>query len=141
MDFRSPDAQCLVHQIADSDQWFADSLCIELVRRKGRAIDNVGNGIHALDSPTGRDRPHLRILEGIRKQVGEGLGQGGITAFGLGADGVEVYEPRLEECPRHCLQRLVHPPVQSDLAVQSAENVGDGPLFWERWNWYGNRAK
>ena len=32
---------------------------------------------------------------------------------------------------RHRLQRLVHPPVQFDLVVERAENVGDGALFGE----------
>ena len=83
--------------------------------------------------PPLRNLPQLRVLEGIREQVGEGLGQAGVAAFGLGADGVEVHEPRLEERPRHRLQRLVHPPVQLDLVVQRAEDVGDGALFVERW--------
>ena len=60
-----------------------------------------------------------------------GLGRPGSRPFGLGADGVEVHEPRLEKRPRHRLQRLVHPPVQFDLVVQRAEDVGDGALFGE----------
>src|SRR5690606_10181837 len=60
------------------------------------------------------------------EEVGEGLGEAGVAAFGLGADGVEVHEPRLEQRPRHRLQRLAHPPVQLDLVVQRAEDVGDG---------------
>src|SRR5690606_9302097 len=67
------------------------------------------------------------------EEVGEGLGEAGVAAFGLGADGVEVHEPRLEQRPRHRLQRLAHPPVQLDLVVQRAEDVGDGALFVERW--------
>ena len=66
------------------------------------------------------------------KRSAKGLGQAGVAAFGLGADGVEVHEPRLEERPRHRLQRLVHPPVQLDLVVQRAEDVGDGALLVER---------
>jgi hypothetical protein len=57
------------------------------------------------------------------------LRQAGVAAVGLGADGVEVHEPRLEERPRHRLQRLVHPPVQLDLVVQRAENASNGTLF------------
>ena len=58
--------------------------------------------------------------------------QAGVAAFGFGADGIEVDEPRLEDRPRDRLQRLVHPPVQFDLVVQRAEDVGDGALFWQR---------
>jgi hypothetical protein len=57
---------------------------------------------------------------------------GGRGEIHLGADGVEVHEPRLEERPRHRFQRLVHPPVQLDLVVQRAKDVGDGALFRER---------
>jgi hypothetical protein len=67
------------------------------------------------------------------------LGQAGVAAFGLGADGVEVHEPRLEERPRHRLQRLVHPPVQLDLVVQRAEDVGDGALLRQRGDFNGDR--
>ena len=74
----------------------------------------------------------IQIIKCTWEEVGEGLGQAGVAAFGLGADGVEVHEPRLEERPRHRLQRLVHPPVQLDLVVQRAEDVGDGALFVER---------
>ena len=51
----------------------------------------------------------------------------------FGADGVEIYKPRLEQRLRHPLQRLVHPPVQFDLIVQRAENVGDLALFGKGW--------
>ena len=50
---------------------------------------------------------------------------------GLGTDRVEVDEPGLEERPRHLFQRLVHAPVQLDLVVQRAEDVGDGVLILE----------
>src|SRR2546426_7804299 len=49
-----------------------------------------------------------------------------------GADRVEVHEPRLEERPRHRLQRLVHSPVEFDLVIQRAEDMGDGALFGRR---------
>src|SRR5207249_3939762 len=48
---------------------------------------------------------------------------------GLGANGIEVHEPRLEESPRDRFQRLVHTAVQFDLVVQRAKDVGDGTLF------------
>jgi hypothetical protein len=52
-------------------------------------------------------------------------------ALHLGADGLEVHEPHLEEGLGHRLQRLAHPPVQLDLVVQRAEDVGNGALFWK----------
>lgn len=55
-----------------------------------------------------------------------------MAPVGLGADGIEIHEPRLEECPRHRLQCLIHPAVQLDLVVQRAEDLGDGALFGER---------
>ena len=82
--------------------------------------------------PPLRNLPQLRVLEGIREQVGEGLRQSGVAALGLGADRIKVHEPRLEERPRHRLQRLIHPPVQLDLVVQRAEDVSDGALFGKR---------
>ena len=87
---------------------------------------------NALDLPPLRNLAQLGVLEAVGEEVGEGLGQARVAAFGLGADGVEVHEPRLEERPRHRLQRLVHPPVQLDLVVQRAEDVGDGALFRNR---------
>ena len=41
-----------------------------------------------------------------------------LLAGSLGADGVEVHEPALEDRPRHRFERLVNPPVQLDLVVQ-----------------------
>ena len=97
-------------------------------------LDNVAKDLRF---PPLRDLAQLGVFEGVGEEVGEGLGQAGIAAFGFGADGVEVHEPRLEEGPRHCLQRLVHPPVQLDLVVQRAENVGDGALLreWRQGYW------
>ena len=43
--------------------------------------------------PAPRNLPQLRVLEGIREEVGEGLGQAGVAAVGRGVDGVEVHEP------------------------------------------------
>ena len=64
------------------------------------------------------------------RQAGDGLA-GAPSAFHLGADGVEVDEPGLEKGPGHLLKGLVHPPVELDLVVEGAEDVGDGPLFGE----------
>ncbi len=82
-----------------------------------------------LTLPPLRNLAEFGVDEAGGEEVGEGLGEAGVAAFGLGADGVEVHEPRLEERARHRLQRLVHPPVQLDLVVQRAEDVGDGALF------------
>ena len=57
-----------------------------------------------------------------------------VAEGGLGAHGVEIDEPGFEQRPRHGLQRFVHAPVQFDLVVQRAQDVGDGALFGERWD-------
>jgi hypothetical protein len=40
-----------------------------------------------------------------------------------------VDEPRLEQRPRHRLERRVHFAVQLDLVVERAEDAGDGALL------------
>ena len=82
-----------------------------------------------LDLPPLRNLAEFGVDEAVREEVGEVLGEAGVAAFGLGADGVEVHEPRLEERPRHRLQRLAHAAVELDLVVQRAEDLGDGALF------------
>ena len=69
------------------------------------------------------------IFEAGGEEVGDGFGEARVAAFGLGVDGIKVHEPRLEQRLRHRLQRLVYPPVQVDLVVQRAEDVGDRALF------------
>ncbi len=93
--------------------------------------------------PPLRNLAEFGVDEAGGEEVGEGLGEAGVAAFGLGADGVEVHEPRLEERPRHRLQRLAHPPVQLDLVVQRAEDVGDGALFEvaEAAEWHVTRSR
>ena len=87
-----------------------------------------------LHLPPPRYRPQLRVHERVREEGGGGgVHSGGLAAFGFGADGVEVHEPALEERPRHLLQRLAHPPVQLDLVVQRAEDVGNALLLGEGW--------
>ena len=63
----------------------------------------------------------------------EGVMGGVVSEGGLGAHGVEIDEPGFEQCPRHGLQGLVHAPVQFDLVVQRAQDVGDGALFGKWW--------
>jgi hypothetical protein len=51
--------------------------------------------------------------------------------FELGANRLEVHEPRFEQRVRDCLQRLAHASVQFDFVVQRAENVGNRALLGE----------
>ena len=55
---------------------------------------------------------------------------------GLGADGVEVHEPALENRTRHLFQRSVYPLIQLYLVVQRARGAGDGLLFIKLRNRY-----
>ena len=100
---------------------------------------NVSRKIGSVSYPPAlRDRAEGRVLERIWEEAGGGGGHAdGLTAGGFGGHWVEVHEPRLEQRPRHPLQRLVHPPVQLDLVVQRAENAGDSFLLpttreWEQ---------
>lgn len=43
----------------------------------------------------------------------------------------KVHEPRFEKGAGHLLQRLAHAPVQFNLVVQCAQDVGNGALFGE----------
>jgi len=96
--------------------------------------------------PPLRNLAQFGVFEGVREQFcdfGFKLWAGGAADLligpvgvraadgGLGADGVEVHEPALEDRPCHFLQRLVHFSVQLDLVVQRAENAGDGLLLEE----------
>ena len=87
------------------------------------------SGISPSSESTSRSGKEVVVLGG---EAGERLA-GAPSAVHLGADRVEVHEPRLEQRPRHLLQRLVHPPVQLDLVVERSEDVGDGALFGEGW--------
>jgi len=49
-------------------------------------------------------------------------------AFGEAIFG-SIHESRLEDRRHDGLQCLVHPPIQLDLVVQRAEDVGDGSLY------------
>ena len=70
------------------------------------------------------------ILEGVGEEGGGGgVHAGGLAAVGFGPHGVEVDKPTLEDRPGHRFERLIHPPVQLDLVVQRAEDVGDGLLL------------
>src|SRR5207244_1866513 len=82
--------------------------------------------VYSPHAPPLRNLAKLRVHEAGRKEVGEGLGESDVAAFGLGADGVEIDEPRLEQRQRHRFQCLVHTSVQLNLVVQRAEDVGDG---------------
>src|SRR5665647_509555 len=94
---------------------------------------------HDGDNPALGDLAEFGVDEAVWEQVGEVLGETGVAALSLGADGVEVHEPRLEECARHLLEGFVHAAVELDFVVESAEDVGDAALFGEGWeiDWQG----
>ena len=79
--------------------------------------------------PSLGDLSDIRVLKSAGEKIGKSLRKTGIAAVGLGANGIEVHEPRLEESPRDRFQRLVHPPIQLDLVVQRAKDIGNGALF------------
>ena len=98
------------------------------------------------DPPPARRRAGALVLPtppqgGSDSCVGWGIGLGfcevlltkrkmGVVALqgGFCMDGVEIDEPGFEQRPRHRFQGLVHAPVQIDLVVQRAQDVGDGTL-------------
>jgi hypothetical protein len=55
------------------------------------------------------------------------------AAVELGADGIEVDEPALEECSGSGLERGIHPPVQLDLVIQRTQHLGNPLLLGEGW--------
>ena len=61
-----------------------------------------------------------------------GVGPAGMLAAhgGLGTHRIKVHKPRLEERPRHRLQRIVPLPVQLNLVIQRAQDVRDCPLLF-----------
>jgi hypothetical protein len=124
---------CQTRRRINRDETKNASLLREII-----ATFQLQNSTQRPDIPTFWSLPQRRIFKCIRKQYsGFNVHAIRLTAFGLGADGVEVHEPRLEQRPRHCLQCLVHLPVQLDLVVQRAEDVGDGALFgqWGNYKW------
>ena len=84
-----------------------------------------------LDLPPLRYLPQLRIDQPVGNRSQRLRRQIGFPALQLGADRTEVHEPVPEDGPCHLLQGLVHPPVQLNLVVQGAEDVGDGLLLGE----------
>src|SRR5581483_5462423 len=81
--------------------------------------------------PSFRDRSELGVDEAGGEEIREGLPNAGLATLHLGADGVEIDEPGLEERPRHRLERFAHLAVELDLVVERAEYVGDRLLFTE----------
>src|SRR4030067_3061565 len=59
--------------------------------------------------PPLRNPPEVGVLEAIGEEVGDGLGQTWIAAFGLGAGGGEIPEPGIKQRPRGRLPRLLSP--------------------------------
>ncbi len=87
-------------------------------------------------SPPLRDLTEFGVDEAVGKE-GEQFGSeteaaadgfGRLAAY-LGADGLEVDKPGLEDRTRDSLQRFVHAAVQFDLVVEGAEDVGDALAF------------
>ncbi len=102
--------------------------CLASLRRRMRQFHRQ------VAPPTLRDFAEFGGLELGGEEGGGGFVEaGGGAAFGLGADGVEIHEPALEQRPRHRLQRRVHPPVQLDLVVQRPKHRRDGFLLGEWW--------
>src|SRR5690554_1061972 len=102
-------------------------------RSRGAPTDDLCQVTDRLYLPPLRNLPELGIDQAVGEEVGEVGREAGVAALHLRADGVETHEPRLEERPRHLLQRLAHPPVQLDLVVERAEDVGDRTLLCQRW--------
>src|SRR5690606_26490107 len=98
-----------------------------LGRRGVRPIEQACTDLlHLYVSPPLRNQPQLRLYEFAWKQLGcFGVHAARVAALGFGANGVEVDEPRLEQRPRHRLERRVHLAVQLDLVVERAEDAGD----------------
>ena len=65
------------------------------------------------------------IVEAVWEKRPDILRKVGRDAFHFGAGRAEIDKPILEDRPRHCLQRLIHPPVQFDLVVERAEDPCD----------------
>src|SRR5258706_7622875 len=84
---------------------------------------------YRIDLPPPGDLAELGVNQAGREQIRNSLGEARVAALGLGADGVEVNEPRPEERMRHRPQRLAHLPVQLDLVVQRAEGPRNRSLF------------
>src|SRR5690606_32960466 len=78
--------------------------------------------------PVFRNLANCRLGEVIREKICDVRRKPGITAIDFGADRIEIHEPRLEQCPRHCFERFDHTAVQLDLVVQGSEDTGDRPL-------------
>src|SRR5215510_1293980 len=124
-DLRFRMVSCQARRRINRDETKNASLLREVI-----ATFQLQNPTQRPDIPTFWSLPQRRIFKCIRKQCGGfNVHASRLTAFDLGANGVEVHEPRLEDRPRHRLQRLVHPPVQLDFVVQRAETMGDGALF------------
>lgn len=88
---------------------------LRLGRARRCSADTINDFANGFDTPSLRDWPECGVREGIGEEFGGGgVHVGGLAAIGLGADGVEVHEPGLEERAGHLLQGLVHPSVQFD---------------------------
>ena len=94
-------------------------------RRDRGGLTSIISGSGTISHPSGifpnsdstslseKDRPHPAAA--------------GIPLLHLGANRVEIHEPRLEQCPRHLLQRLIHAPVEFNFVVEGALGCGRWP--------------
>src|SRR5690606_13060351 len=98
-------------------------------RSRGAPTDDLCQVTDRLYLPPLRNLPELGIHQAVGEEVGEVGREAGVAALHLRADGIEAHEPRLEERPRHLLQRLAHPAVQLDLVVERSEYVCDCTLL------------
>ena len=118
-----------------------ESFCVGLILAQGLgALEGLG-GVLAFDfcpaawGVRGGVVPPPARLRAIAlglptpPQGGSDLGGSVPPEGGFGMNGVEVYEPTLEERPRHFFEGFIHASVEFDLVVQGAEDVGDGALF------------
>ena len=75
--------------------------------------------------PPFRDGAQLGVDEAAGEEVGDAGGEAGVAAFGFSVHGVEIDEPGFEDGAGDALQRRVHAPVELNLVVERAEDVGD----------------
>ncbi|KYZ81322.1 hypothetical protein PTBPS01_19665 [Burkholderia pseudomallei] len=87
------------------------------------AFDHIAD---RLGSPPSWHQPQLRFLKRIRKQRSGGIVHAfGSASFLLGADGVEIDEPRLEQGLGDGFQRGVGFAQEGDAVVYRTQNLGN----------------
>ena len=75
---------------------------------EGEAVQAVRNFVEAAGFPTVRGVTKICFVEVLREAGGNGFIETvGVAAVEFGADGIEIHEPALEQCPCHRLQECV----------------------------------